>query len=217
MSRRATIFSGGHGHPFTETSAAMVEILAGRGYLSHTDIDFGACVKRLGDTDLLVVNALRWTMTQHEKYAPFRATLAYRPEPGQMDSLKRWVETGGGMLALHTAVICFDTEPGWLDMLGGGWRWGVSHHPPRGHLWIEPAGAPAFDLVDEAYHHMAPAADVTVRATYTLDEGPQPVAWTRDWGSGRVAVDTLGHDRSSIENPGHASLITGLLDWLAAG
>lgn len=217
MTRRATIFSGGHGHPFAETSAAVAEILAARDYLSRTLIDFGDCVACLDDTDVLVVNALRWTMVQHEKYAPFRAAFAFQPAPGQMDRLRRWVRSGGGMLALHTAVICFDTEPGWLDMLGGGWRWGVSHHPPRGPLRIEPAGAPGFDLVDEAYHHLSPADDVTVRATCTLDEGAQPVAWTRDWGNGRVAVDTLGHDRSSLENPGHAKLISGLLDWLAAG
>ena len=115
---------------------------------------------------------------------------------------------------MHTAVICFDTTPSWLEVLGGGWRWDVSHHPPRGPLRIEPTGAPAFDLVDESYHHMFPVADAEVRATCALGEGPQPVAWTRRWGAGRVAVDALGHDRQSLENPGHARLIGALTDWL---
>jgi type 1 glutamine amidotransferase len=171
-------------------------------------------VDGLEDTDLLVVNALRWSMTQHEKYAPFRAVHAFRPQPGSMDRLVGWVRGGGRLLALHTAVICFDTEPGWLDLLGGGWRWGVSHHPPRGDLRIEPAAAPAFDLVDEAYHHMGLAADADVWASCALSEGRQPVVWTRHPGAGRVAVDTLGHDRPSLENPGHARLIGRLVDWL---
>jgi type 1 glutamine amidotransferase len=214
---RARILSGGHGHDFGETTAALSEMLAARGGAVTIDTGFDACVERLDETDLLVVNALRWTMTQHEKYAPFRAALAYRPGPGSMDRLAGWVAGGGRLLAMHTAVICFDTEPGWLEVLGGGWRWGLSHHPPRGPLRIEPAGAAAFDLVDEAYHHMSPAPDAEVRATCALAEGPQPLAWTRRRGAGRVAVDTLGHDRRSLETPGHARLVGDLTDWLVEG
>ena len=122
-----------------------------------------------------------------------------------------------GMRRVHRPrVICFDTEPGWLEILGGGWRWGISHHPPRGPLWIEPVDAPGFELVDEAYHNMSPGTDVDIRASCTLDEGSQPVVWTRRFGQGRVAVDTLGHDRQSLENAAHARLIGAQLDWLAA-
>ncbi len=212
MTRRVQIFSGGHGHDFGATSAALSQTLtAGDGEV-RIDTDFDACVERLAETDLLVVNALRWTMTQHEKYAPFRAAHAYRAAPGRIDRLRGWVSAGGRLLAMHTAVICFDTEPGWLALLGGGWTWGLSHHPPRGVLRIAPVGAAAFDLVDEAYHHMSLTPDVEVRATCTLSEGPQPVAWTRRYGAGMVAVDTLGHDRASLETPGHARLIETLLD-----
>ena len=217
---RALIYNGGHGHPFAETTAALSDLLAARGAAVAVETDFQACVGRLEAADLLVVNALRWTMTQHEKYAPFRAALAYRPPPGLMDRLVAWVAAGGRLMAMHTAVICFDTEPGWLDLLGGGWRWGVSHHPPLGPLRIqrvgERAGGACFDLVDEAYHHLALAPDAVVRATCALDEGPQPVAWTRAWGAGQVAVDTLGHDRRSLETPDHAQLIGDLLDGLTA-
>ena len=216
MSIRTRIFSGGHGHPFAETTGALSELLAARGDQIAVDTDFDDCVGRLGDTDLLVVNALRWTMTQHEKYAPFLATLAYQPQPGKLARLAEWVRDGGRLLAMHTAVICFDIEPGWLEILGGGWCWGVSHHPPRGPLWIEPVDAPGFELVDEAYHNMTPGTDIDVRASCTLDEGPQPVVWTRRFGQGRVAVDTLGHDRQSLENAAHARLIGAQLDWLAA-
>jgi len=34
------------------------------------------------------------------------------------------IEGGGGLLALHTAVICFDDWAGWKALLGGQWRWG---------------------------------------------------------------------------------------------
>lgn len=216
MSPRARILSGGHGHDFADTSAALAAMLTARGCAVEIGTDVDACVGRLEATDVLVVNALRWTMTQHEKYAPFRAAHAFTAAPGLIARLAGWVEGGGRLLAMHTAVICFDTEPAWLGLLGGGWRWGLSHHPPRAHLRIEPAGAPAFDLVDEAYHHMALAPGAEVRATCTLAEGPQPLAWTRLAGAGRVAVDTLGHDRASLETPGHRRLIDGLLDWLLA-
>ena len=216
MSRAACIFSGGHGHYFASTSAGLSEILAGRDFEVHTETDFDVGIQRLGETDLLVVNALRWTMVQHEKYAPFRRAHAFRMAPGRMQRLAGWVREGGRLLAMHTAVICFDTEPEWLNLLGGGWRWGASHHPPRGPLRIAPTGAEAFDLVDEAYHHLSPAADVEILATCDAGEGAQPVAWTRRYGAGRVAVDTLGHDRQSLDTLGHALLIDGLIDWLSA-
>lgn len=216
MSLRTVLYSGGHGHAFADSSAALADRLAAHGCDVRIETDFDAVVAALSETDLVAVNALRWTMTQHEKYAPFRPSLAYRPSPGAVAALADWVRGGGRLFALHTAVICFDVEPGWLELLGGGWTWGLSHHPPLAELTIEPADAPAFVLVDEAYHNMNPAPDAEIRARCAVDEGPQPTAWIRPFCAGRVAVDTLGHDRRSLETPGHAQLIDGLLTSLLA-
>jgi hypothetical protein len=212
------LLSGGHAHPFAETSAALAA-LAGDATVV-TDVD--AAVAALPDARLLLVNALWWSMTQDEKYAPFRAEHARDLDPAAFDAIAAFVAGGGALFAFHTATICWDRTPGWKALMGGGWTWGRSHHPPLGPVLAEltPAGArlsdgpPRFFLLDECYHDLDPAADCTILATATAGEDPQPVAWHRRHGAGRVAVDALGHDRASIEEPGHAALIAGILRWL---
>ena len=215
MSARATLFSGGHGHPFAETSAALTEILRAAGWSPDIALTLDDTLAGLADSDLLVVNALYWSMTQHEKYAPFRAALAFWASDAQIDRLEAWVAGGGRLLAMHTACLCFDTQPRWKALLGGGWTWGVSHHPPLGPIRVALTGGAGFDLIDEVYHHLAPVPEARIWAQSALEEGPQPVAWTRTFGRGRVAVDALGHDRRSLDAPAHRALIGGLLDWLA--
>lgn len=215
MRLRGTIFSGGHGHPFVETSAALSERLSRRDWTTTTVLAFDDMLRGLGDTDVLVVNALYWSMTQHDKYAPFREALAFWASDEQIERLEDWVARGGRLLAMHTACLCFDTQPRWLGLLGGGWAWGVSHHPPLGPVTIGLASGATFDLVDEVYHHLSPIPEVALWAHGVAGDGPQPIAWTRQFGEGRVALDALGHDRRSLDAPPHRALIDGLLDWLA--
>jgi type 1 glutamine amidotransferase len=193
------------------------------GWESLIETDLDTALARLPDAGLLAVNALYWSMTQSEKYALLREQWARALEPNQMDYMESFVAAGGKLLVLHTSTICWDTEPRWRRLIGGGWEWGVSHHPPCGPVTIDltTAGAnlsegPAhFDLVDEAYHNLSPAADCTVLANADLGYGPQPLAWIREFGRGKVAVDALGHDSRSLEQPGHTALIRGQLKWLS--
>jgi type 1 glutamine amidotransferase len=216
MSLDASIFSGGHGHPFAESTAALGEILEERGWRTRVLLTLEDTVASLPHTDLLVVNALYWSMTQHEKYAPFRERLAFWASDSQIDRLESWVGAGGRLLAMHTACLCFDTQPRWLGLLGGGWTWGVSYHPALGPIKVELTDGGRFELVDEVYHHLSPRPEAEVWARGAVNEGPQPVVWTRRYGEGRVALDALGHDRRSFDAPAHRALIGRLLDWLAA-
>jgi type 1 glutamine amidotransferase len=106
--------------------------------------------------------------------------------------------------------------------MGGGWTWGRSHHPPYGPIEVRLTeagqqisdGPAEFELIDEAYHQLAPKADCIVLANCDLGQGSQPLAWVRQYGSGKVAVDALGHDVRSIEQEGHRAMIAGQLNWL---
>lgn len=222
MAGTALIYSDGFGHPFAETSAILADMLRAQGWSAQVEGSIEVVLDRLEQIDLLVVNALRWSMTQHEKYAPHRDQWAFRLSSAQADRLDHFVRHGGRLLVMHTGTICWDSQPAWIRIMGGGWRWGISHHPPLGETSVRLTeagrarsnGPSDFELIDEAYHHLSPSADCEILATAEGEEGPQPIAWIRRHGAGRVAVDALGHDGRSLRSPGHAVLIGAMLAWL---
>lgn len=221
--RSAVLFSGGVGHAFEETSQILSDLINENGWDCHTETELESALASLADSGLLAVNALYWSMTQGEKYAPLRDVWAREISDDQIGKIEEFVCRGGRLFVLHTGVICWDTQPRWRDMMGGGWTWGVSHHPALGTIPVEltPEGSNLVDgprgfvLIDEAYHNLTPADDCTILATADLGQGPQPLAWIRETGRGKVAVDALGHDRASLEVAGHHALIRGQLRWLA--
>lgn len=222
MTRDAIIFSGGVGHPFEETSPLLAELIKEAGWEPRIETDIDRAVSQLPNCNLFAVNALYWSMGQHEKYAALRREWARSLPDDQMESIESFVHDGGRLFVLHTGTICWDTQPRWRELMGGGWDWDRSHHPPLGPVSINltddgarmVAASRRFDLIDEAYHELAPTIDCNVLATADLGRGPQPLAWTREFGRGKVAVDALGHDRRSLEQPDHRALIRAQLDWL---
>ncbi len=223
---KAIILAGGYAHPFAETGAALSNLADRAGLASILYGEVEPALAQLRSQDLLVVNALWWSMSQHPKYAPHRVAHARDLPPGAMNAMARHVALGGGLLAIHTATICWDREPRWKELLGGGWTWGRSHHPPLGEVTVAPTAAGAalsgsaapFALVDECYHGLDPGIDCEILAHAGAGGDPpaQPVVWRRRVGAGRVAVDALGHDAASLAAPSHAALLLGLLRWCAA-
>ncbi|MGA1730953.1 MAG: ThuA domain-containing protein [Steroidobacteraceae bacterium] len=234
MTSTAFIFTGGIGHPFDSAAPALAGLLEAAGLKTRQTLEmeeFTAWLEAEPDA-LAVVYALRWGMTQHEKYAPYRAQWAYTlPDPSRA-VLAGHVRRGGGLLGLHTASICFDDWPGWGEVLGGAWEWGRSYHPALGPVQVRPrhesplvADLPDFALTDEVYTGLALQPGITVlceaEASLTVNvmgetvppTGWQPVVWAHRYGSGRAAYDGLGHDAASLEHPAHRQLIQRLAHW----
>ncbi|MHB9879977.1 ThuA domain-containing protein [Pacificimonas sp. ICDLI1SI03] len=219
--RRCVLLAGGYSHPFEETGAALAQMTAASGWIVDQFSNPEQAVDALSEeTDLLVVNALFWSMTQHEKYEPDRAAWAHHLRDQDLAAISDHVKSGGSLLAVHTSVICWDTQPGWIDLLGGGWRWGQSYHPPMGKAEIRLTGngrklsdgPDQFTLLDEVYHALSPKSDCQILAEGVAEGEPQPVAWLRENGAGLVGVDALGHDSRSLTDPGHAGLVRGMLN-----
>lgn len=216
MTERAVIFSGGVGHPFADTSAELARLLSEHGWAAEIFSDLNEALERLAGAGLLVVNALAWSMTQDAKYAPMREQWAFTMSAVQMDQIAAFAESGGKLLVMHTGLICFDSQPRWRRLLGGGWTWHVSYHPPYGPFTVQLTeagqalsnGPATFEIEDEAYHHLAPDADCLVLAAADLGAGPQPLAWTK---GENIAVDALGHDVRALSQPGHRALLDGML------
>ena len=219
----ALILTGGIGHPFADASQALAAILAEAGFAPTIteDIEAGVADLSEGGFGLLVVYALRWRMLSGEKYAPHRAQWAYSPSNLVRMSVPRFLEAGGGLLALHTAAICFDDWPAWGDLLGGAWVWGRSSHPPFGNVAVSPLdcshpimdGAEPFELKDEVYSELDLRPGIVPLASADAGAGAHPVLWAHDYGMGRVVTDLLGHDRAALEQPVHRQIIKRAASW----
>lgn len=224
--RANLIISGGIFHPFDESSEALATILRDAGIESRVvnDVDAGLALLAGGNFDMLTINALRWGMMTADKYEPYRAEWAYHMPRASCDKLTGFVDSGGALLGIHTASICFDDWPEWGELLGGSWQWGISHHPPSGPVSVWPTGhthavtegIQPFELSDEIYHQLALEADVEplLLGDCKACEGPQPVCWAREFGNGRVVYDALGHDAASLNHPQHRQLLGQAAHWL---
>ncbi|MGQ0844140.1 MAG: ThuA domain-containing protein [Sporichthyaceae bacterium] len=225
---RAVVLSGGLTHDFVATTACLRGLLEGADcdVEVHTDVDdaFGA----LPGAELLVVNALRWTMTGPgvpDRYRDLAPQWAASPSPSSRAALSRHLAGGGGVLGMHTASICFDDWPAWGEVLGGTWEWGRSGHPALGpairvrSVGVHPLlrGVEPFDVVDEVYGdlNLQPGVTALLEATHPrTPDSPQPVLWTREYGGGRVAYDALGHHPPSYEAPAHRAVLRRTINWL---
>ena len=218
------ILSGGHTHPFATSAPALAALLAEQGIESVVEMDPEAAIAKVAKTRpaLLTVYALRWTMQQGDKYAPYREEWGFSLSAGARAEVEAHLARGGGILALHTAVICFDDWAGWADILGGRWVWGRSSHPPYGPVEVRPgepnhpfvAGLPAFSLNDEAYGDLDLDSGVRpVMHVRAAGGSWHPALWTRMFRNGRVAVDTLGHDAGAFEHPTHRRIVARAALW----
>lgn len=221
---RNCILTGGHTHSFPLAAPALAQLLEGHGIASKIDFDIDAGLDAVDREcpDLLTVYALRWTMATGDKYAKDRAQWSYALPARGRSVIESHLARGGGLLALHTAIICFDDWPEWSRILGGAWRWGHSSHPSVGNVEVTPSspddpllrGLPPFELTDEVYTDLAFEAPIQPILRARAGSGEwQPVVWKHSWGKGRVVVDTLGHDASAFTHSVHRRIVARAALW----
>ncbi len=140
----------------------------------------------------------------------------------RLAQLDAFLARGGGVVALHAAVISDDQPEALAE------RFGLAAQPVRtkyrhGPLdlkFVADAKHPltvGFDntsFVDETYWPMIGDRNrVTVLAT-TIEEGAeQPMIWTHEVGKGRVFASILGHYSVTLEDPLFRILVLRGLAW----
>ncbi len=218
---RNVIFTGGWAHPFERTAPVLASVLDVANIESDIGDDLDALGRALdsGAFDLLTVYACRFQMLDARYSDEQRRTYARTVPIEVREAIAAHVARGGGVLALHTATICFDDWPGWQELLGGGWVWGRSFHPELGEVTVVPTGRhpvvrglETFTVADEHYHHLDVDGRAVVLAVAPDGDMDHPIVWTH---GDRVLVDALGHDERSLTHPTHAALLQRAARWLS--
>ena len=149
----------------------------------------------------------------------YRAVVLYFHEkslsPEVLEGLRAFVAAGGGLVALHSAAASCKRQPGYADLLGGRFaahgpveRFSVQ--PTPGYALPSPA-QPPFAILDERYRHEI-TAQVVVDYESISSGAPEPFAWRRTGGGGRVFYLAAGHTLAAWSHPAiHAILRAGLL------
>ncbi len=223
---RNLLLIGGPGHEFEAVADSLEHVLRPAEVVTtvvtHPDEMIAALDDAGSEFDLLTVHALHWGM-EAERYAHLREDHAYHLRREDAEVIRSFVLDGGGLLALHTAVICFDAEPIWHELCGASWHWERSSHPSLAAAQVTvtgpgrthpiTAGTEDFEIVDEIYGFLDERSDLVALLTGSHGGRHHPLLWARDLGAGRVVTDLLGHDAASIEHPVHGPMLRRAAAW----
>ena len=132
--------------------------------------------------------------------------------------LVNFVKAGGSFIGIHGAAASFARNAGYVEMLGGTF----AKHSPLFEFPVSIAchdsmitrRIQGFRVTDELYllDKFDPSA-VTVLATAMWKGKPQPMAYTKTYGKGKVFYIALGHDERALTHPEFLKMLRRGVDW----
>jgi type 1 glutamine amidotransferase len=147
--------------------------------------------------------------------------------PSAKQNLLEFVKGGKGFALSHLASASFKEWEDFKELVGRYWVMGTSGHGPRSTFKIKVAdpknpimrGIPDFETNDELYAKLQGSKPIHVLATADSDwsHKTEPLAFTLEYGKGRVFQETFGHDRAGIMTPMVQKLIVQGCEWAATG
>jgi uncharacterized protein len=129
--------------------------------------------------------------------------------------LLKYVEDGGGFVAIHSASACFHNSEKFVALVGGQFR---SHGAGVFRTRIAQPDHPVmrgftgFESWDETYVHARHNEAGRTVLEYREDE---PYTWVRTQGAGRVFYTAWGHDERTWGQDGFVDLIERGVRWTA--
>lgn len=216
------MIAGGWAHNFEESAPYVVETLEEVGFASDVVFDINDSTDLLEKKtyDLITVLAC-WFQMQDSRYSKQNREIWSRVTSRQWrEAMMRQKNSGTGLLAMHTASICFDDWSEWTKWVGGAWDWEKSSHPPLGDLNISPCAehvivkdVKPFVIRDERYSNLLRDASSQVILQSYDDKDSQPTLWVNESMTGRAVYDALGHDLTSVSHSIHKQLIKRSALW----
>jgi len=197
---------GGSWHDFDGFAACTMPLLARASVAVRVSYDLEdlASLEALGCRIVVLYTCLDDKTSQHHT------------DP-QTNGLYRWVNGGGGLLAIHSATIAARQHSILKSLIGGSF---ISH-PPRATFIATPSedahpiiqGVESFAIEDELYtNDVNPSVQIHLVAQH--QGKAQPLAWSRVQGKGKVAYLALGHDQAAWDSAGYQKIFVQSIGWL---
>jgi type 1 glutamine amidotransferase len=176
------------------------------------------------------------SLISEQSLKDYSAVIFYTTGELPMDDLQKralleFVRSGRGFVGIHSATDTFYKWPGYLELIGGyfdghPWHQDVTvrvedaKHPATAHL------PEKFSINDEIYQfrdwsrgklHVllsldSASVDLTRKGVNRTDKD-FAVAWTREFGSGRVFYTALGHEAAVWRDPRFQQHLAGGIKW----
>lgn len=213
------ILSGGPAHDYARTSPALAGIFAEVGIDSQIHEDLSIIESSsLQQFDMLTLNCARWTcggISPDHEWFEYRFEL---PEAAR-EELIRFFERGKGLLALHTATLCFDDWDEYARIIGATF---TGHGPFQDyrmqvHTDAHPItkGITDFVITDELYTDPKLTDSVQPLVESEWKDRMHPVLWVRNYRKARVCYIALGHGVEAFGNPSNQKLLQRGALWVA--
>jgi len=203
-------------HNWREVSQAIREILVTSGKFEVRVcedagiLDSAAALGRYGLVFLQMYNAKTPTLSDSAK-----------------ENLTGFVKDGKGLVISHLSSASFKEWEEFHKLCGRYWVMGKSGHGPRAPFKARIAnkdhpitqGLGDFEADDELYAKLLGDAPVTVLVEADSDwsKKTEPLAFTIEYGKGRVFHETFGHDAKALQNPAVRTLVQRGSEWAATG
>jgi uncharacterized protein len=146
---------------------------------------------------------------------------------GAKENLLKFVKGGKGLAVSHLSSASFKEWEEFHKLCGRYWVMGKSGHGPRAVFKVRitnqehpiTKGLDDFDADDELYARLQgnEAINVLMKADSDWSKQAEPLAFTLEYGKGRVFHETFGHDGKAIRNPSVQKLIQRGCEWAATG
>jgi len=146
---------------------------------------------------------------------------------GAKENLAAFVKGGKGLVISHLSSASFKEWAEFPKLCGRNWVMGKSGHGPRAVFKVRIAktdhpitqGLANFETDDELYAKLQGDAPITVLVEADSDWSKQTeaLAFTSEYGKGRVFHETFGHDGKAVRNPSVQKLIQRGCEWAATG
>ena len=201
------------GHKWRETAPVLAKDIAEdpRMRVTVTEEPKSLAGSDLAQYDAIVLHFMNWEQPD--------------PGPEARANLKRFVESGKGLMLVHFACGAFQGWDEFRNLAGRSYDPKLRPHDPFGVFRVEIAnkehpitkGMQPFETTDELYTCLAGDRPIDVLATSRskVDEKDYPMAFAFSYGKGRVFHSPLGHDAAAFSNPGAAELMRRGCAWAA--
>ncbi len=203
-------------HNWPEVSAATRDLLVSSGKFD---------VKVCEDAGVLesASSLPRYDLVFFAMYNAKTPTLSDQAKRNLLD----FVNGGKGFAVAHLASASFKEWDEFKKLCGRYWVMGTSGHGPRSPFKVKVAqrehpitrGAEDFEADDELYAKLQGDAPINVllEADSDWSKKTEPLAFTLEYGRGRVFHETFGHDAKALRHPSVQKIIQRGCEWAATG